>query len=62
MWDIRKGNVFLKLEGHQDSITGIRVSPDGNYVLSNSMDNTVRIWDIRPFAKGERCLKVFKTI
>ena len=36
--------------GHTNTITGLRLSPDGNYVLSNAMDSTVRIWDVRPFA------------
>ena len=34
------------------------LSPDGSYVLTNSMDNTLRIWDIRPFAPEERCVKI----
>lgn len=51
LWDLRKGEVLFKLEGHTDIITGLEVSPDGNFVLSNSMDNTLRSWDIRPFVK-----------
>ncbi|KAH3763819.1 U5 small nuclear ribonucleoprotein 40 kDa protein [Pelomyxa schiedti] len=46
MWDLRaldsRGEVCLALKGHEDTVTGIAVSPDGSYVLSNSMDNTVR--------------------
>lgn len=42
-----------------DTITGIELSPDGSYVLSNSMDNTLRIWDIRSYAPTERCVKIF---
>merc|ERR1712241_1405285 len=34
------------------------LSPDGSNVLTNSMDGTVRIFDIQPFCTGERCLKV----
>lgn len=41
--------------GHSDTITGLRLSPDGNLLLSNSMDNILRIWDIRPYVEGERC-------
>jgi len=39
-------------------ISSMSLSPDGSYVLTNSMDNTLRIWDVRPFVQGERCVKV----
>eukprot|EP00435_Cladocopium_sp_Y103_P024005 s1312_g5.t2 len=34
---------------------------DGNFLATNSMDNTVRIWDVRPFA-GQRtgCLRIMR--
>jgi len=62
MWDRKKNRKVSKLEGHADSITGLKLSPDGSYLLSNSMDNTVRLWDIRPFAPGNRCMKLFSGI
>jgi WD40 repeat protein len=34
------------------------VSPDGNHLLTNSMDNTLRVWDVRPYATANRCTKV----
>ncbi|GBP09093.1 U5 small nuclear ribonucleoprotein 40 kDa protein [Eumeta japonica] len=40
VWDIRKQQVLHCLKGHADTITGISLSPDGSYILSNSMDNT----------------------
>lgn len=48
------------MRGHNDTVTGLSLSPDGSYVLSNAMDNTVRIWDVRPFAPQERCVKIFQ--
>jgi len=60
MWDTRNLKVETEMQGHTDTITGLRLSPDGHHVLSNSMDNTVRIWDVRPFASGSRMVKVFK--
>ena len=39
----------LTLPGHLDSITGLALSPDENFLLSNAMDSTLRLWDIRPF-------------
>ncbi|KAG1464821.1 hypothetical protein G6F46_003050 [Rhizopus delemar] len=60
VWDVRKNQTAYTLEGHLDTVTGLRLSPDGSNLLSNSMDNTVRIWDIKPFAANDRCLKVFE--
>ena len=28
------------MQGHTDSVTGFRLSPDGSFLLSNAMDNT----------------------
>ncbi len=58
-WDLRKSAVALTLKGHSDTVTGLRVSPDGTHLLSNSMDNTLRMWDMRPYAPANRCTKVF---
>ena len=40
---------------------GISLSPDGSHLLSNSMDNTLRVWDVRPFVSASnpsRCTKI----
>ncbi|GBG69530.1 hypothetical protein CBR_g4366 [Chara braunii] len=58
-WDLRKGEVSMVLRGHLDTITGMRLSPDGSYLLTNSMDLTLRIWDMRPYAPQNRCVKIF---
>lgn len=60
VWDLRKGEVVLSLPGHADTVTGMSVSPDGAYLLTNSMDCTLRVWDLRPYAPENRCLKVFQ--
>jgi Prp8 binding protein len=57
-FDLRTGEVALTLRGHADTITGISVSADGAHVLSNGMDSTLRVWDVRPYAPAERCVKV----
>lgn len=46
------------MKGHSDTVTGLALSPDGSFVLSNSMDNSLRVWDIRAFAPQERCVKM----
>jgi Prp8 binding protein len=55
-WDLRRDDEpSMELEGHGDTITGLKLSPDGAHLLSNSMDNTLRVWDVRPYAPPVRC-------
>lgn len=42
VWDLRREEISMSLAGHSDSITGMRLSPDGTHLLTNSMDNTLR--------------------
>ena len=60
-YDLRTDKILYNLgTGHTDSITDIKLSPDGNFLLSNGMDNTCRIWDVRHFVEmPNRCVKVF---
>lgn len=37
VWDLRKVEVSMTLKGHSDTVTGLRVSPDGTHLLSNAM-------------------------
>jgi WD40 repeat protein len=39
--------MFVNDKNKLSLFAGLSLSPDGNYVLSNSMDNTARIW-VRP--------------
>ncbi|KAI9735405.1 MAG: hypothetical protein M1818_006411 [Claussenomyces sp. TS43310] len=59
VWDTRKKAVVYSMLGHTDTITSLRVSPDSQTLLSNSMDSTVRTWDIRPFAPTDRHVRTF---
>ena len=43
-------------------LVGLALSPDGNHLLSNSMDNSVMMWDVRPFANENRLEKTFHGI
>lgn len=42
VWDLRRQEELMVLAGHSDSVTGMRLSPDGTHLLTNSMDNTLR--------------------
>jgi Prp8 binding protein len=52
VWDIRQASAPLdRFSGHTDTVTCLSVHPDGTHLLSNSMDQTLRQWDIRPFVQ-----------
>lgn len=59
IYNIKKQQVENVLIGHADTITGLALSNDGNYLLSNSMDHTIRCWDVRSFAKSS-CIKTYE--
>eukprot|EP01117_Protostelium_nocturnum_P004182 TRINITY_DN1548_c0_g1_i1.p1 TRINITY_DN1548_c0_g1~~TRINITY_DN1548_c0_g1_i1.p1 ORF type:complete len:359 (+),score=112.43 TRINITY_DN1548_c0_g1_i1:78-1154(+) len=59
VWNVKQGEIENRIGGHTDSITGIRLSPDGNSLLTNAMDNTIRIFDMKPYVRGDRCIRVF---
>jgi len=58
-WDRRRESVAFTLEGHEDTVTGMSLSPDGASLLTNSMDKTLISWDVRPFVTGTRFSKQF---
>jgi len=43
-------------EGHTSSVSSVSWSPDGRCVISGSMDNTLRLWEVF----GEKCLRTFE--
>ncbi|KAI0988620.1 hypothetical protein GJ496_006207 [Pomphorhynchus laevis] len=58
IWDIRTLKEESRLVGHSDSPTGLALSPSTHHLASNSMDGTVRVWDLRPYSSGDRCIAV----
>jgi Prp8 binding protein len=59
VWDVRKKAVAYSMFGHTDTVTSLEVSPDSQYLLSNSHDSTVRTWDIQPFAPADRHIRTY---
>lgn len=53
---MRKNGVLYKMIGHGDTITGLALSPDGSYILSNSMDNTRKLCFVMSLTS---CLNLF---
>jgi WD40 repeat protein/serine/threonine protein kinase len=54
-WEVSKSQLLMLLEEHQDEVTSVCLSADGQFILSGSMDNTVKLWEI---ATGN-CLHTF---
>jgi WD40 repeat protein len=46
LWDLRTDQV-RSLIGHQETVTSIEFSPDGQMLLSGSLDRTVKLWSVR---------------
>lgn len=46
LWDTATQNELMLLFGHDNSITDLQFTPDGNLLLSTSLDGTIRLWGI----------------
>lgn len=58
--NLRTCQVEYSLLAHTDTVTGLSLSNKGDYLLSNGMDSTVRMWDVRPYvASGNRMVRLF---
>jgi len=47
IWDIRKGEEAVALEGHSGAMSSITFSGNGYIIASTGNDNTVKLWDLR---------------
>jgi hypothetical protein len=46
VWDLETRRYIRELEGHDDKVNGITVTPDGSKAVSASFDKTLKIWDL----------------
>ena len=46
LWDLA-GKELAKLEGHEDEVTAVAFSPDGQWLVSGSRDGTALVWKMR---------------
>ena len=44
IWDLKKQREIATLEGHTDNIVSLAVTVNSKYIISGSLDNTVRVW------------------
>jgi WD40 repeat protein/serine/threonine protein kinase len=47
IFDAKTGRRIIALEGHQATITGLAFTPDDGYLVSTSLDGTIRIWGVK---------------
>jgi len=57
VWDVARGRVSRRLEGHNGPAVELRLSNDGRTLYTLGWDKTLRIWDL-PTAKEIRCIPV----
>jgi len=46
LWNIDSGEQVQVLEGHTDGVDSVAFSPNGQFLVSGSYDNSVRLWNI----------------
>ena len=48
VWDVATGKLKRQLQGHENYVKSLEVSPDGNFLISATADprEDVRVWDI----------------
>jgi Prp8 binding protein len=56
-YSVADGKLEETIQGHQDTISSLEISFDGTYLMSNSFDETVKIWDVRPTVPALKRLK-----
>jgi WD40 repeat protein len=47
LWDVESGKERLRLDGHDNSPTGVAFTPDGAHALSGALDYTIRLWRLK---------------
>ena len=48
LWDIKTGKVLKIFEGHTENVNSVAFSPDWQYLVSASDDNTIIVWSVSP--------------
>jgi general transcriptional corepressor TUP1 len=53
IWDIQTGQLIGRLIGHTESVYSVVFTPDGNGLVSGSLDCTLKLWNIESLLKSE---------
>jgi len=51
VWDLATGEEFKRLQGHENVINALAVSPEGRHIASGSDDKTIKLWDAQTGAE-----------
>ena len=46
IWDVANFKLLKTLKGHSNDVTSICFSPDGKILISGSLDETIRVWNV----------------
>jgi WD40 repeat protein len=47
VWNAKTGEKLFSLPGHKFDINGLSFTPDDRYLLTGSVDTTIKFWDMR---------------
>ncbi|KAG9312694.1 WD40-repeat-containing domain protein [Chiua virens] len=48
IWDAATGqSIAGPFQGHKDFVTSVAYSPDGNYIASASIDQSIKVWKVQ---------------
>ncbi|RZB57206.1 WD40 repeat-containing protein HOS15 [Glycine soja] len=47
LWDVELGKLMYSLDGHRHPVYSVSFSPNGNYLVSGSLDRYMHIWSLR---------------
>jgi len=47
VWDLDSGVTLHTIEGHKMGVEAVAITPDGQRLISSSVDNTLRVWDLQ---------------
>ncbi|MCU0488710.1 MAG: WD40 repeat domain-containing protein, partial [Anaerolineales bacterium] len=56
LWDLQAGKPLQELAGHDSYVFAVRLSLDGRYAFTGSLDHTMKMWDTQTGA----CLRTFE--
>ncbi|WZZ04531.1 hypothetical protein YC2023_090452 [Brassica napus] len=47
IWDAELGKMLCNLNGHRDAVYSLAFSPNGEYIVSGSVDKSIHIWSLK---------------
>ncbi|KAL6993804.1 WD40 repeat-containing protein hos15, variant 2 [Sarracenia purpurea var. burkii] len=47
LWDVELGKLICSLNGHRDPVYSVAFSPNGEYLVSGSLDRSMHIWSLK---------------